>query len=723
MFLLAVSWLSPDLWLAVLEVTIGLGFIIFVHELGHFTVAKLCRVKVEKFYLGFDIAGLRLCHFRWGETDYGIGILPFGGYVKMLGQEDNPARLREEIDRARLRAAAPAEQPPEAEASAPDAAKHAGQGEIARAERALFDPRSYLAQSVPRRMAIISAGVIVNLIFAELLAILAFGPGVRMITASVGLVTPGGGAWQAGVLPGDKVLEIGTQQVHSFRDIFEAIALGDVENGVRMVVQRPGVGERDFPHVSTHRSGGHPGVGIGPAFDTQLSKDQDVLPALPESPAAEARPAFHRGDWFLKVDDQPIASRAELEAYLALHPERPIEVTVRRAAEQQAAAGAQPAEVTIRVGPNPMRHLGLVMEMGPITAIQEHSPAQQAGLRPGDRLETLDGKPIIDPLTLADELRTHAGQTLALGVSGNGRKGTETVRVTVRRTEQYCPCSVLGSPVAVSELGVAYRVLNTVRAVQPGSPAANRGLLPGDLITEVTLRPPGDATLQQLREKYGAPDLKQRKESFTLDEDNFYWPCLMYVLQSTLPETTVDVQWSRQGQSGKAVLEPVPAPDWFNPDRGWEIGGIPLFEEESFLQRARTFREALRLGTKETVDNTLVVYTTLRKIGSGQVSPRLLHGPWDILKFAYYQARGGLGNFLLFLTLLSANLAVLNFLPIPLLDGGHFLLLAYEGIRGKPADERVQEILTYIGLALILALMVYVLGLDFGLISRPGPGR
>ena len=83
------------------EVLVGLGFVIFVHELGHFLVAKLCGVKCEKFYLGFDIGGLKLCKFRYGETEYGIGILPLGGYVKMLGQEDNPARIREEMERAK----------------------------------------------------------------------------------------------------------------------------------------------------------------------------------------------------------------------------------------------------------------------------------------------------------------------------------------------------------------------------------------------------------------------------------------------------------------------------------------------------------------------------------------------------------------------------------------------------------------------------------------------
>ena len=85
----------------ILKVLVGLGFVIFVHELGHFSVAKLCGVKCEKFYLGFDIAGLKFFKYRWGETEYGIGILPLGGYVKMLGQEDNPAKLREEMERAK----------------------------------------------------------------------------------------------------------------------------------------------------------------------------------------------------------------------------------------------------------------------------------------------------------------------------------------------------------------------------------------------------------------------------------------------------------------------------------------------------------------------------------------------------------------------------------------------------------------------------------------------
>jgi len=107
----AASWLEwiaqPANWWVVLQVAGGLGFVIFVHELGHFLVAKACGVKCEKFYLGFDVGGLKLLSFKWGETEYGIGALPLGGYVKMLGQDDNPAAAAAEAQRARAAGADP----------------------------------------------------------------------------------------------------------------------------------------------------------------------------------------------------------------------------------------------------------------------------------------------------------------------------------------------------------------------------------------------------------------------------------------------------------------------------------------------------------------------------------------------------------------------------------------------------------------------------------------
>src|SRR6187402_1064313 len=109
------SWLSVKI-LAALGVAAGLTFVIFVHELGHFLVAKACGVKCEKFYVGFDFLEFRLPILGWkiprslfkfqlGETEYGLGSLPLGGYVKMLGQDDDPRNAEHEA--ARIRAAAP----------------------------------------------------------------------------------------------------------------------------------------------------------------------------------------------------------------------------------------------------------------------------------------------------------------------------------------------------------------------------------------------------------------------------------------------------------------------------------------------------------------------------------------------------------------------------------------------------------------------------------------
>src|SRR5215510_13897022 len=85
----------------ILKVAIGLDAVIFVHELGHFLVAKACGVKCEKFMIGFDIGGYKLA-WRHGETVYGIGILPLGGYVKMLGQDDDPAHIAEQMQKSQI---------------------------------------------------------------------------------------------------------------------------------------------------------------------------------------------------------------------------------------------------------------------------------------------------------------------------------------------------------------------------------------------------------------------------------------------------------------------------------------------------------------------------------------------------------------------------------------------------------------------------------------------
>src|SRR5207237_3629794 len=97
---------------------------------------------------------------------------------------------------------------------------------------------------------------------------------------------------------------------------------------------------------------------------------------------------------------------------------------------------------------------------------------------------------------------------------------------------------------------------------------------------------------------------------------------------------------------------------------------------------------------------------------TGRISTDQMGGPLTIGVVAYRIAGVDFWEFLFFLGLISVNLAVINFLPIPVLDGGHFVFLCYEKLRGKPASEGVRVGATYAGLALILCLMVFVLYLD-----------
>jgi regulator of sigma E protease len=118
------------------------------------------------------------------------------------------------------------------------------------------------------------------------------------------------------------------------------------------------------------------------------------------------------------------------------------------------------------------------------------------------------------------------------------------------------------------------------------------------------------------------------------------------------------------------------------------------------------------MGYVETETSVKRVLAVLKQLFTGKIPVRSLGGPIMIVKVAGSAASEGTARLLVFLTFLSANLAVLNFLPIPALDGGHMLFLAAEGIRGKPLNERLQVTLTLIGVGCLLSLMVLVFTLD-----------
>src|SRR5437764_14125561 len=102
-------------------------------------------------------------------------------------------------------------------------------------------------------------------------------------------------------------------------------------------------------------------------------------------------------------------------------------------------------------------------------------------------------------------------------------------------------------------------------------------------------------------------------------------------------------------------------------------------------------------------------YENISGLVGGRLSPKAISGPITIAKHSFDLAGDNTWEFLIFLAMININLAVVNFLPIPVLDGGHMVFLGYEALRGKPASEAIRTYATYAGLALILSLMAFLL--------------
>lgn len=129
---------------------------------------------------------------------------------------------------------------------------------------------------------------------------------------------------------------------------------------------------------------------------------------------------------------------------------------------------------------------------------------------------------------------------------------------------------------------------------------------------------------------------------------------------------------------------------------------VPVYEPVGILA-------AIRLGGERTVDVTALVFGTFKGMIVGQISPRQLGGPVLIGQMSARVARQGLEYLLSWMAFLSVNLAILNLLPIPVLDGGHLVFLVAEGLRGgRPVSKELRQRLTMIGFYLLLALMVFV---------------
>jgi regulator of sigma E protease len=138
------------------------------------------------------------------------------------------------------------------------------------------------------------------------------------------------------------------------------------------------------------------------------------------------------------------------------------------------------------------------------------------------------------------------------------------------------------------------------------------------------------------------------------------------------------------------------------------IGRLGVQVERNLDREALGLGGALAHGLELTGAASTQIVRTVRGMVTGRVSTREVGGPLLIGELAGQAARGGVETFLAFMALISVNLAVLNLLPIPVLDGGQFLFLLAEGIRRKPLSLKLRERLTSVGVALLAMLFILV---------------
>jgi regulator of sigma E protease len=649
----------------ILQVAVGLGFVIFLHELGHFLLAKWNGVKVEKFSIGF---GKTLFGFRRGETEYVLAAIPLGGFVKMLGESPDDENSK------------------------------------------TTDPRAYPNKSVGARMAIISAGVIMNVFLGLACFVYAYGHGMDVKPARVGDVMVGSPAYRAGMLPGDEIVAIDGRRDISFSTLQLKVALSGQGQVLHFAIERPGQQgpiEMDLePRLEPKQD--KPTIGIVP------SESLEILGFLPpagmDKPPSYARPEGKEAEKTVDTlvaagpagqEPKKLADVVDYRRLLAGNLDQPIKHIIERRAAGAAANAPALERFEVTMPPNQFVDFGFRLTAEPILAIRHGSPADQGGFRAGDRIIKVDGRDDFDPMRLPTEAYQRAGKKMTFLVErtlAGGERKTETLTATPDDTPPWSATfQIYDTALDVPGLGFSLPIRPLIAAVRPESAAARAGLLPGQVINSMTVTPmPVPSTTPE-----GAKEMAAavRPIPIAFDERGHGWAYAFGLLQNR-PMKEISLVVNKASQPIKIAVETDQS--WSNPERGLE------FLELTRELPPQPIASALRRGFDDTIENILNIYAMFRSLFTGRVSVNNLGGVITISRVSYYTARLGTTYLIHFLGILSINLAVLNFLPIPPLDGGQMVFLLAEKVRGRPLPDSALIAGTYLGLLLVLLLMVFV---------------
>jgi regulator of sigma E protease len=298
-------------------------------------------------------------------------------------------------------------------------------------------------------------------------------------------------------------------------------------------------------------------------------------------------------------------------------------------------------------------------DMPPVVgAMEADAPALKAGVQVGDRIVRIDDREVDTwdnfLMTIAGKARREVQLTIDRGGS------PLTLAVTPKALGKY----------EIGDIGVLPKTHPHVRSVTPGDPADKAGLETGDVILAIN----GEAVsfARQLS------DLISRQKG-----------------------AEIAIRLSRNSQEQEVRITPVQRSEGL-----WAIG-IGISDQLTHVDPG--VFEALRMSLVQNWEASGLIFRTLAGLFTGETSPKQLMGPVGIASLSGESAEAGVIPLLALLASISLNLGLLNLLPIPVLDGGHILILLLEGIARRDFSMRVKERMLFAGFVLLMLLMVTVI--------------
>jgi regulator of sigma E protease len=303
-----------------------------------------------------------------------------------------------------------------------------------------------------------------------------------------------------------------------------------------------------------------------------------------------------------------------------------------------------------------------------VGSVVPDSPAASVDIQPGDRIVSVADRSVGTWQQFFIAIGTRANRETTLMLDRKGEQIARTVTPTVPPGQ---------STFEIGDIGVLPKVHPHVRSVSPGEPADRAGLKTGDIVLAVN-----DKTVNvsgQLKE-----EIAKR------------------------PEESISLRILREGREQTIVA---------TPKRNGSEGllGIGIGDETKKIELGAL--EAVTLSVKRNVEYGGLIFQTVWGLLKGETSPRQLMGPVAIAQLSGESAELGWIALFGLMSMISLNLGILNLLPIPVLDGGHILIMALEGIARRDFSVRVKEKMLLAGFVVLMMLMVTVIYNDLTRIS------